>query len=135
MLFRLPEVDTIEDVNDIFGEPNVGLVTRCDGGERGPGVPKYLVEPAEFYPEDLESVDEVQLIDLGEGTESQTLCIMYFKLTISLAFFIECCPSKYQTALVFQPPELVFGLPITKAVDIWNLGCAVKQANRFQFPD
>lgn len=94
------------------------------------------MEPAEFYYEDLESFHEVQLIDLGEFTESQTLCIMFFKLTTCLAFFIDRCPSTYQTALVFQPPELVFGLPITKAVDMWNLGCAIKaQANRFQFPD
>lgn len=40
VLFRLPQVDkmTPDAINDIFGKPSLGTVTRRDGGERGPGL-------------------------------------------------------------------------------------------------
>ena len=118
VLFRLRglgEMDLTPDVvNDVFGEPSLGTVTRRDGGERGPGVPEYIVEPAEFDHEDLESHHEVQLIDLGECTELESVVtrpqarrsIIFFKLTTRIAFFIDRCPSTYQAALALRPPEL-----------------------------
>ena len=170
VLFRLPNLDELDltpgVVNECFGEPRLGTVTRCDGGERDPGVPEYLVMPAEFNEPDIESDEEdlesdvqdlesdeedqddiesyydVYLIDLGECTESQSVvplgearqCIMFLKLTTCVAFFIDRCPSTYHAALMFRPPELVFGLPITKAVDVWSLGCAVKALFRIPLP-
>ena len=98
---------TPDNINDILGKPSLGADTRRDGGERGPGVPEYVVRPAAFSKDYRTAVHEVHLIDLGES------------------FFIDRCPSTYHTALTYRSPELHFGLPITKAVDIWSLGCVV----------
>ena len=112
VLFRLPDLDkadlTPDTIEDVFGEPKLAAVTRHDGGECGPEVPKYLVMPAEFDSDYLLFLHEVQLIDFGES------------------FFVDRCPSSYHTALTYTPPELLFGLPITKAVDMWSLGLLVK---------
>ena len=99
---------TPDDINYLFGEPRVGPVTRRDGGELGPEVPEYVVDAPQFTRAVLRSLREVQLIDLGES------------------FFIDRCPSTYDVALSYMPPEVIYGLPITKAVDLWTLGCAVK---------
>jgi len=42
-----------------------------------------------------------------------------------VAFFVDDPPKSIQTPTSFHPPELIFKLGLTKAVDIWNLGCTV----------
>ena len=76
VLLRLPQVDkmTPDAVNDIFRKPRLETVTRRAGDERGPEVPEYIVR-ATLSQDVLRSLHEVQLIDLGAFTESQTLCI------------------------------------------------------------
>ena len=122
VLFTLPALDGIDlmpdVVTEIFGNPTLGAVIQCDVGERGPVVPEYLVMPVQVSRDHRGSCHKVPLIDLAE------------------AFFIDRCSFTSHTARKYKPPELVFGLPITKAVDIWNLACMViSQTNRAQFPD
>ena len=50
---------------------------------------------------------------------------MIFNLTTCVAFFIDHDPCiSYEPAHPFSP-ELVCGVFITKAVDIWGLGCVI----------
>lgn len=42
-----------------------------------------------------------------------------------VAFFLDHPPKSINTPEPLHPPELVFKLGLTKAVDIWNLGCTV----------
>jgi len=70
---------------------------------------------------------DVQLIDFG-GCKSfiQAVPIETQDTTSGpLAFFCSRPPKSITTPPSFRPPELVFKLGLTNAVDIWNLGCTV----------
>lgn len=41
------------------------------------------------------------------------------------AFFESEPPESIYTPIPFSPPELIFGKPLDKKIDIWNLGCTV----------
>ncbi|KAK1255069.1 hypothetical protein MKX08_009064 [Trichoderma sp. CBMAI-0020] len=99
VLFQLSNVNETLTIDD----PQVGKVSKKDGSPNEKGVPDYLVEPAEYGYGNGELLDEVQLVDF--------------------AFFVSNPPKSIHTPMSFQPPELVFRLPLTEAVDIWNLGC------------
>jgi len=71
------------------------------------GVPDCLVEPIKLGAQYTRGLCEVQLIDFGES------------------FFCSHPPKSITTPPSFRPPELVFKLGLTNAVDIWNLGCTV----------
>ena len=147
VLFRLPEIDKIDpDLIITRFERQLAAISQIGGGELRDRVPPYLISSTRLNRQDPGPLHEVQLIGFEEGTESQTLCFvvlcfmilcfMILKLIACVAFFIDSCPPTYRTIRTFQPPEVVFGLPITMAVDIWDLGCTVKaQGNRFQLPD
>jgi hypothetical protein len=70
VLFRLPEleVSSPERIIEDLGPPQVGKVMRRDGAPLEPGVPEYLVEPAEYSAKSHHHFREVQLIDFGECT-------------------------------------------------------------------
>ncbi|KAH6845666.1 kinase-like domain-containing protein [Chaetomium sp. MPI-CAGE-AT-0009] len=88
--------------------PRIGKVSKKDGSPLEKGVPEYLVEPLEY---DIRALDlhsgDVQLVDFGS------------------AFFTSSPPTTIDTPLSLHPPELVFKRPLTLAVDIWSLGCAL----------
>lgn len=50
-----------------FGNPHIGNVVRKDGTPLEKGLPEYLVEPVEYNTKDCEQLEQVQLIDFGEG--------------------------------------------------------------------
>ena len=49
-----------------------------------------------------------------------------------VAFFVGQPPKNITTPIPFHPPELVLELGLTKAVDIWNLGCTVSIQSIFR---
>jgi hypothetical protein len=51
--------------------------------------------------------------------------LSYTDNSTNLAFFISDPPRSINTPSSLHPPELVFRLALTKAVDIWNLGSTV----------
>ncbi|KAF8465508.1 kinase-like domain-containing protein [Kalaharituber pfeilii] len=106
ILFRYPGLDTLspEQITTRLGSPLTGRVTRRDGGPLPPNAPDYLVEPTSFS-QPLPEFCAVELIDFGE------------------AFFLHDPPKTLHTPPSLHPPEVVFQLPLSEAVDIWNLGC------------
>jgi serine/threonine-protein kinase SRPK3 len=125
ILFRNPELESLSP--EKFGQPSIGKVTRRDGLPSKKGVPDYLVEPIEFDAQYTHGLCEVQLIDFGECKSFiQALPIKTQDTNSgSLAFFCSDPPKSITTPPSFRPPELVFKLGLTNAVDIWNLGCTV----------
>ncbi|KAK4672134.1 hypothetical protein QC763_100420 [Podospora pseudopauciseta] len=106
VLFCLPELEVAspEVIIKDLGPPQTGKIARKDGGPLEPGMPEYLVEPAEFNPKIYPHLREVRLIDFGES------------------FFLSDLPSEISTPMSLHPPELVFQRGLSRAVDIWNLG-------------
>ncbi|KXX74834.1 Protein kinase dsk1 [Madurella mycetomatis] len=106
VLFRLPEhEESLELVMKDLGPPQIGKVQRRDGAPLEPGVPEYLVEPADYNVKVQDRFTDVELIDFGES------------------FFITDPPKQISTPVSLHPPELVFQHSLTSAVDLWNLGC------------
>ena len=125
ILFRNPELESLS--LEKFGQPTIGKVTRRDGLPSKKGVPDYLVEPITFGAQYTRGLCEVQLIDFGECKSFIQAVPIKTQDTNSgpLAFFCSHPPKSITTPPSFRPPELVFNLGLTNAVDIWNLGCTV----------
>ena len=52
-----------------------------------------------------------------------------------VAFFVGHPPKSITTLIPFHPPELVFKLELTNAVDIWNLGCTISIQAHFPYQE
>jgi serine/threonine protein kinase len=132
ILFRNPELESLSP--EKFGQPSTGKVTRRDGLPSKKGVPDYLVEPIEFDAQYTRGLCEVQVIDFGECKSFiQAVPDSLLKHRTNsgpLAFFCSHPPKSIATPPPFRPPELVFKLGLTNAVDIWNLGCTVSTQAR-----
>lgn len=78
ILFRLPDSErsSCESVLQRFGIPEIGKVARKDGAPLERGLPEYLVAPVEFDRKDYEQLNEIQLIDFGEGIYSPMLALI-----------------------------------------------------------
>lgn len=97
-----------EDFIARLGKPEIGAVTRSDGGPLAHNVPAQIVRPAFFRKRDiLLSCPSVKIIDFGE------------------AFFNENAPSTLHTPLPVRAPEDVFGDRLDRRVDLWSAGCLV----------
>ncbi|KAG7286209.1 hypothetical protein NEMBOFW57_008515 [Staphylotrichum longicolle] len=99
VLLSLPDFEeaSLEAIFEDLGPPQIGKVERYDGMPLEPGIPEYLVEPAEYGVEVDEETCEIQLIDFGES------------------FFIADPPKLISTPMPLRPPELVFQRPLTNA--------------------
>ncbi|PQE30497.1 CMGC SRPK kinase protein [Rutstroemia sp. NJR-2017a WRK4] len=106
VLFRLSDAErsSSDCVTQQLGTPQVGKVARKDDSPLEKGVPEYVKEPAQQESINSTHLDEIQLVDFGES------------------FLISSPPKSIYTPTSLHPPELVFQHPLTKAVDIWNLG-------------
>ncbi|KAF2106209.1 kinase-like domain-containing protein [Lophiotrema nucula] len=101
VLFRIPkyferELEVVEET----------VVTRKDGLPLEEGVPKTLVLPQEFDEvnnDEIEKFDCIQLIDF------------------SGSFFMSDPPKTTHTVHNMSSPELIFGQPLNKKIDIWTL--------------
>lgn len=68
VLFRLPESERSScNFSERFGSPLLGKVARKDGAPLEKGLPEYLVEPVEYDRENFAQLEQVQLVDFGEG--------------------------------------------------------------------
>jgi hypothetical protein len=78
VLLRLSDFDEapLEALFEDLGPPQIGKIERRDGMPLEPGIPEYLVEPAEYGVEVDEETCEIQLIDFGEGTVLLHLIIL-----------------------------------------------------------
>ena len=52
-----------EEIEEELDPPEIGKISRKDGGPLEKGLPAYLVEPAIF---ELKLLDDIRLIDFGE---------------------------------------------------------------------
>ncbi|KAB8337343.1 hypothetical protein FH972_021642 [Carpinus fangiana] len=84
-----------------LGTPQSGIVKRSDGMGCEHNIPPYLVRSASFRGHDT----EVKLADLGN------------------AFFHDDPPPQISTPWHVRAPESIFGLDLTKYVDMWGAGC------------
>ncbi|KAI0883989.1 kinase-like domain-containing protein [Annulohypoxylon maeteangense] len=78
---------------------------RLDG-KTDPWAPEYLIQPEPLYEYtslDLEPL--AKITDLGS------------------AFLEDYPPAETVTAVAFRAPELIFGRPFGKGIDIWSFGC------------
>lgn len=91
-----------------LGEPEIGAVTRFDGGPLTDNIPTQIIRPALFRRRDLmRSCPSIKIIDFGE------------------AFFSNNAPSTLHTPLSVRAPEIVFGDRLDHRVDLWSAGCLV----------
>ncbi|KAF5671132.1 CMGC SRPK kinase [Fusarium denticulatum] len=93
-----------------LGEPEMGLVTRQDGGPLSSNVPTHIVRPSSFRNKDIQSLlvlPSIKIIDFGE------------------AFFNSDAPKTLHTPLPVRAPEIVFGDRLDNRVDLWSAGCLI----------
>lgn len=110
--FTIPSLDSMaeEALLDVLGSPRTGLVHAFDEGPLPPGLPRYLVWPANT-PADRASLEtSTKLIDFGES------------------FLPGNRPETLHTPLALRAPELLLGEEWDSRVDLWASGCAVSDA-------
>ncbi|KAI1129111.1 kinase-like domain-containing protein [Nemania abortiva] len=120
--FTIPNLDPLPEHEFIklLGEPETGLVSRCDGSTLESYMPPYLVMPATFeesgFFKDLPSSSTVKLIDFGSS------------------FFEGKAPNKLIASLSARAPEATFGDPIDIRADLWSMGCLLFELLTGQIP-
>lgn len=104
-LASLPEAELLRKL----GVPETGPVVRHDGKDHdAPEIPKYLVWPASKLIKIPEALGDVQIIDFGESFRSTEP------------------PKRLHTPLPVRAPEIIFEDRIDHRVDLWSLGCMVR---------
>ncbi|KAF2877843.1 kinase-like domain-containing protein [Massariosphaeria phaeospora] len=68
-------------------------------------VPDYVVRPQTYHDSELRGLDQIVLVDFSN------------------AFLVSDPPKTTSTIRPHSSPELIFGRPMTKAIDIWSLAC------------
>ncbi|KAI0107101.1 kinase-like domain-containing protein [Nemania sp. FL0031] len=107
----IPGIDSLpeEEFLEKLGEPDTGKVTRIDGLPIESYVPPYLVMPTEFpeisIDEGLPFSPNVKLIDFGTS------------------FYQDQPPANLNCSVSVQAPEVIFGDPMDRQVDMWSAGC------------
>ncbi|PSN69045.1 kinase-like protein [Corynespora cassiicola Philippines] len=116
ILFRRPPSWKLLD----FSEVCQYELTRTDGAPIQEGLPRHIVDRIQFEAyldhEDVKALDQIQLIDF------------------SSSFFASTPPQSIHTPFQFSPPEKIFGKPLSKSVDIWNIGCMTFYLVTCSFP-
>ncbi|KAF2008655.1 kinase-like protein [Aaosphaeria arxii CBS 175.79] len=110
--FKIPRIERV-----CFDETFQAKVKRRDGGPLEKGIPEIVVDPLEplRYAE-TDELSDIQLIDFSSA-------------------FLEAHPAaSVATPVDLAPPEVIFKQPLTKAVDIWNLGCVTYRYSTGQEP-
>jgi serine/threonine-protein kinase SRPK3 len=101
-----------EAVLDKLGSPQTGLVRTSDGQPLPPGMPRYLVWPAENPINRSTLETPIKLIDFGES------------------FLPGDRPQTLNTPLALRAPELLLGDEWDFKADLWTLGCTVSHTTQ-----
>ncbi|KAG6138389.1 hypothetical protein E4U28_004239 [Claviceps purpurea] len=107
----VPGLDALNEEDFIarLGDRVTGAVTKLDDGPWAPNVPTQIIQPAIFQEQDIMAAPcpSIKIIDFGE------------------AFFSDDPPSTLNTPLALRAPEIVFGDPLDRRVDLWSAGCLI----------
>lgn len=115
LAFTMPCMDKLTEPKfiEILGKPDIiGYVRRSDGQDIEPGIPKYIVRPSSYRTPSLDWARSIKMIDFGQSF-SQT--------TISQTL---------HTPLALRAPEVIFQDRIDCRVDLWSMGCMVREIIR-----
>lgn len=116
--FTVPSLDSLPEVTlmEQLGPPRTSPVVRSDGGVLTTGVPRYLVWPTSIRAGVPTEGNDVKIIDFGES----------FQLDDKL--------ESLHTPLALRAPEVLFGDCWDHRVDLWSLGCTVRNTGaRYQY--
>jgi serine/threonine-protein kinase SRPK3 len=107
--FTSPPLNSLseETLLNRLGRPRTNLVSTLDGRPLPPGMPKYLVWPADTLVDKSNVETPIKLIDFGES------------------FLPGERPQSLHTPLALRAPELLLGDKWDHRADLWTLGCTV----------
>lgn len=94
---------------EMLGKPEIGRVQRRDGKDHEFGVPEYIVKPTSYRTHLWNSAQSIKIIDLGES------------------FLCPAVPHTLHTPLSVRAPEVIFQDKIDHHVDLWSMGCMVRE--------
>ena len=94
---------------EILGKPEIGRVQRRDGKDLELGVPEYIVKPTSYRTRSWNSTQSIKILDFGES------------------FLCTAVPHTLHTPLPVRAPEVIFGDQIDHHVDLWSMGCMVRE--------
>ena len=103
---------TTERILEILGEPYFEELERLDGKPLDHGLPKYIVEAADWDKWLFEEKEDLCILDLGE------------------AFVEGSEPERLAQPGALQAPETFFIGRFDHTVDLWSAGCMVSGGNR-----
>lgn len=95
---------------NLLGRPDIGYVRCNDGGRLGPGIPEYIVRPANIHLRSRPLSNTIKIVDFGESFPQND------------------APEILRTPLVVRAPEVIFKDRLDHRVDLWSLGCMVWRA-------
>lgn len=112
LAFTMPCLDKLsEDVLfEILGKPEIGRLQRHDGKDLELGMPEYIVRPTAYRTRSWNSSQSIKIIDFGES------------------FLCTAAPHTLHTPLSVRAPEVLFQDQIDYHVDLWSMGCMVREA-------
>ncbi|GAQ39530.1 unnamed protein product [Aspergillus niger] len=90
---------------NLLGRPDIGYVRCNDGGRLGPGIPEYIVRPANIHLRSRPLSNTIKIVDFGESFPQND------------------APEILRTPLVVRAPEVIFKDRLDHRVDLWSLGC------------
>ncbi|OAX84919.1 CMGC/SRPK protein kinase [Emergomyces africanus] len=111
LAFTMPYMNNVteEGFIEMLGEPEIGYVRRSDEKELEPGIPKYIVKPTTYQTRSWNLAQSIKIIDFGES------------------FLSSAVPQTLHTPLPVRAPEVIFQDRIDYRVDMWSMGCMVRQ--------
>lgn len=109
LAFTIPSVANIPEYEfiNLLGKPDIGYVRCNGGGSLGPGIPEYIVRPANIHSQSRPLSETIKIVDFGESFQG------------------DGAPKTLHTPLVVRAPEVIFKDRLDHRVDLWSLGCMV----------
>jgi serine/threonine-protein kinase SRPK3 len=111
LAFVIPSLHTLTEAELVqkLRRPEIGAVTRVDGEPLESNFPVYLVRPTSYLTDVSLSQQQIKIIDFGES------------------FTNNIVPETLHTPLCVRAPEVIFGEKLDYRVDLWSVGCMVRQ--------
>lgn len=118
LAFTIPSLQALreEDFLRKLGRPETGIVQRTDGQPLGPGLPRYLVRPTSYHQDIETSFGPIKIVDFGQS------------------FLRNESPDTLHTPFPYRAPEIIFQDKVDYRVDLWSMGCLVRNASKLPGP-